>query len=227
MTALPKAVIFDLDGTLIDSLPDVLTAVNHALLQHGRAPVTAQQLKGMVGEGARVMMEKAFEATGGRIAEELLVSAIATYTAYYRDLPVREDRVYAGTRDTLELLAQSGSLAGICTNKPDRLAHAALTGAGLMPFFPVVVGGDFSYRKPDPRHVLEVLHGLSCTPEDAVFVGDSSHDVQAARAADVPIVMVSWGYAVVTEGVDAIVHSMTDLPAALASAHRSRPARRR
>jgi len=210
-----KAVLFDLDGTLVDSIPDVLIAVNSTLTAFGRTVLDRAQIMTMIGEGARVMMHKAFSASGSAVDDAALDPAIAFYQRRYREAPMLRSRLYPGVIETLDMLRDAGWLLGVCTNKPDGLAEIVLKDAGIRDRFGALVGGDTPLRKPHPQHVLETLLRLNADHRHAVMVGDSEHDIGAARAADVVSVAVSWGYsrdAASDMGADFLIDRMDALP---------------
>jgi len=214
------AIVFDLDGTLIDSVPDVRNALNRTLASDGRRPLSHDEVCTMVGEGARVMFEKAWAATGDALTGEAFEVLFDRYAGYYLAHPADETVIYPGVSDILEALAGDGVALGICTNKPQALSVAVLEALGLRGLFASIVGGDATqYRKPDARHVFETLAPMGAETAAAAFVGDSAIDVAAARNAGLPIVLVSWGYRHVPAadlGADAVIDRFADLPTALA-----------
>jgi len=216
----PAAVVFDLDGTLIDSIPDVCAAVNVMLEDHGRPPLSLDTLRGMVGHGAGAMLDKAFEATGGGPTPD---GALARYLGAYRAHPTDNTRIYDGAVELLDILSAAGVVLGICTNKPGEMTRLVLDGLGLHERFAAVVCGDETpYPKPDGRHVTATLAAMGLMEADggaaplrAVFVGDALPDVQAARAAGLSSVVVTFGYdgvAAMRFGADAVIDHFSQLP---------------
>lgn len=188
------AVVFDLDGTLIDSVPDVRNALNVMLAGRGRRDLTVDEVRLMVGEGARVMLERVFAATGGPEAD--FDGALAEYLAAYSARPVVDTVIYPGAVAALQRLTDSGIVLGICTNKPSGVTNLVVEALGLTRMFAAVIGGDsLPYRKPDPRHVTGTLAAMSDRPLRAAYVGDSETDMVAARGASLPTIAVSFGYA--------------------------------
>ncbi|PWC35268.1 HAD-IA family hydrolase [Azospirillum sp. TSO22-1] len=211
------ALVFDFDGTLIDSAPDIALALNGTLAAHGRAPVTAGRVRGMVGDGSANLLRQAFRETGAPLDEADLPAVLADYTDRYFDLPADPACLYPGVADTLKALAQAGVGLGLCTNKPERIARNVLGMIGLGGLFGAVAGGDtLPVRKPDAgpvRHVLQALGGGR-----AAMIGDGVNDVLSARAAGIPVALVSYGYPrgdVHGLGADLVFDRFAELPAAL------------
>ncbi len=185
------AVLFDLDGTLIDSAPLISTALNQVIAQRGGELVADETVRGLVSRGASELVSTAFgrcRSTPQRDLED--------FRAIYSALPPDPAHLYPGAGQTLRLLADAGLKLGICTNKPQALTEALLAGLGLAPLFGAIVGGDSVPRqKPHGDHVHATLAKLEITAADAVFVGDSEMDAQAAHSAGIAFVLVNYGYA--------------------------------
>lgn len=218
MARQPAAVVFDLDGTLIDSVPDVRNALNTMLQSHGRRALSVDEVRLMVGEGAKVMLEKAFASTGGPCADH--EAALAHYLDCYCANPVIDTTVYPGAMAALHRLSAAGIALGICTNKPERVTRLVLDALGLAPLMKAVIGGDtLPYRKPDGRHVNETLARMGVTSGAVVYVGDSETDVAAARSAGLPVIVVSFGYAgdeVRSLGADQVIDHFDQLDETIA-----------
>ncbi|HQT65586.1 MAG: phosphoglycolate phosphatase [Acidocella sp. 20-57-95] len=184
-----RAIIFDLDGTLIDSLPDIAAAANHVLSKRGLPPLTIAQVKPMVGDGGRALLSKAF-AVYGQISGEDDYEVFETYyTAHASALTV----IYPGIEEILQNLQAAGHRLGVCTNKPEAAARAVLHELGLAGYFQTVMGGNSTpYRKPDPRHLAATLASLNV--DDAIMIGDHHNDLAAAEGLGLPAIFVSWGY---------------------------------
>ncbi len=204
-----KAVVFDLDGTLIDSLPDLAAALNRSLARHGRGPVPLPDVGPMVGDGAKVLLQKGYATFDLSPTAEDEAVFLADYEVHVTDLT----EPYAGIPEALAALTAEGYVLGLCTNKPEVSARKVLAALDLDRFFPVVIGGDATpYRKPDPRHLAAVLSAMSIDKQDAVMVGDHANDIATASGLGVPSVFVTWGYGT-AEGTVSI-----DAPAQLSGA---------
>ena len=215
-----EAIVFDLDGTLIDSIPDVVAAMNQVLVEEGRQPISLEEGKSMVGEGPGPMIRDAIALNGKTVDVARLPHLVERYIAFYRATPADHTIVYPGVRDVLEQLASKGVILGVCTNKPHKMSNLVLDALGLGHFFKAVIGGDaLAVRKPDGRHVHAVLDGMTASPAAAAFVGDSPTDMKAARNAGLPSIAVSYGYSIVgPENLDAdiLIPEFSELPDALA-----------
>ena len=218
------AVGFDLDGTLLDTFRDLGTAVNHALELGGFDPVPVDSSKDLIGGGAKIMLSRAVDAQGGMPKEDFrrLYKAMLRY---YADNNAVHSRPYPGALDVLGLLDQQGIRAAVVTNKFEDFARSILTQLGLAERFVTIIGGDSLGKdadgqflaKPAPDPVLEAHR--RCGGGRFVFVGDSSYDVAAARAAQVPVVVAAYGYCDKPPqelGGDAVIDSLSALPEALA-----------
>lgn len=206
------AVIFDLDGTLVDTVPDLGAAVNRLLAEYGRPARTEEQIRAMIGDGAAKLVERAFVATGGWPAEPTLV--VKRFLAIYEGAIAERSRVFDGVVPVLERLKAAGVALGVCTNKPDRATDELLATLDLKRHFAAVSGGDVPARKPDARHLLGVVEALGATPQTSLMIGDSANDVASARAAGVPVVVVSFGYTVTPPralGADAVIDRFEEL----------------
>lgn len=215
------AVLFDLDGTLVDTAPDLRGAANRLLRRHGRRGLSLDQIKAMIGDGSQTFVERAFAATGapaGDRLNDLTAAFLADYAGHETEL----SRPYPGVAEALERLAGRRLGLAVCTNKPEAPSRVVLEHFGLARFFAAIVGGDSiaGVRKPDPRHPLAALAALGAGPAEAAFVGDHENDAAAAHAAAIPLIAVSFGYARVPLGelgAAAVIDAWAELPAALAA----------
>jgi phosphoglycolate phosphatase len=210
------AVIFDLDGTLVDTAPDLGSALNRLLAEHGRESIGADGIRRMIGDGAAKLVERGFLATGGLPTP--LPSLVDRFLAFYEPAVAETSRPFPGVVATLERLGGAGLRLGVCTNKPDAATHRLLDALGLTRHFAAVSGGDVPARKPDARHLLGVVERLGATPARALMVGDSSNDVTAARNAGIAVIVVSFGYTATPAaalGADAVIDDFAELAALL------------
>lgn len=210
-------VLFDLDGTLIDSVADVTAALNRTFAPLGRPPLPVELVKTLVGGGARPMLEKALLATGGPLDD--VDGLIRSYLGHYRAHPADHTIVFPGVVAALETLRAEGMRLAICSNKPYEMCVVVLEALGLARYFDAVTGGDnVPRRKPNPDHCLETLRRMNADGARAVMVGDSEPDVDSARAAGMKVVVVDFGYAktpVRQLGADAVIGCFEQLPSVL------------
>jgi phosphoglycolate phosphatase len=184
--------IFDLDGTLIDSAADIAHAVNAMLGELGGEPLPESEVRAMIGDGMAKLVARALAARRCEQADP--AAAQRSFLRHYESEPVRATVAYPGVRPALELLRAHAVLA-VCTNKPAQLAAVILEKLQLAQYFSRIWGGDsLPFRKPDPRILRAILQTFDVAPEAAVMVGDSEVDAQAAHAAAVPLVLMTHGY---------------------------------
>lgn len=206
-----EAVLFDLDGTLVDSVPDMADAIDRILLAMGRDPVGEDAVRGWVGNGARRLVTRALTGDPEAEADEALVDeALHRFLADYRQALCVRSHLYPGVREGLEALRRDGYRLACVTNKPEALAVTLLHQLNLSGLLPVVVGGDTTAeRKPSALPLFHALRQLGCEADRAVMIGDSATDIAAARNAGVPVLCVPYGYNhgldVRRAGADAIV----------------------
>jgi phosphoglycolate phosphatase len=209
------SLIFDLDGTLVDTAPDLLGATNAVLRSQGRKTVDPASLRHMVGFGARSLIEQAMAATGAPVESSVLPALVDIFLDHYRAHIADGSVVFPGVEETLEGLAAGGRKLGVLTNKPQEMADLLLRALKLDRFFPVVYGaGRMSYVKPDARIFHDVVRELGGEP--GVMIGDSITDVATARAAKAPVILVSYGYTpepAHTLGGDAVTDDFAQIPA--------------
>ena len=208
-------ILFDLDGTMVDTAPDLIHATNHALEAHGMARVETRVIQPAVGLGARAMIRAAMEELGRAPADDELTRMTQDFLTYYTDHLMDDSRAFPGLVSALETLRDEGARLGVCTNKRELLAKKLLAGLKLDGYFAAIAGVEtFPWRKPDPRHVLETIALAGGDRALAVMIGDSSPDAQAAKGAGVPFIAVSFGYGetpVEAMEPDAIIHKFADL----------------
>jgi phosphoglycolate phosphatase len=194
----PPTLVLDLDGTLVDTAPDLIAAMNTVIAMDGIAPVAAEAGVQMIGHGARVMLQSAFEAAGRTITAAGLDHLTETFLAVYGEHVADRSRPFPGAEAMLDRFARAGWQLAVCTNKHQNASRKLLTILGLADRFAVIAGQDtFGFRKPDPRHLTETILAAGGTAANAVMVGDSITDVDTAIAANVPVVAVSFGYSAI------------------------------
>jgi phosphoglycolate phosphatase len=214
--SLSRTAVFDLDGTLVDSAPDLAAPLNRLLAAHDLAPHPLARVVGMIGDGARVLVARGFAAHGITLEGEALASATKAFLADYESALIVETALYPGVVDTLAALRAGGWRLAVCTNKPVGAANTMLQTLGVADFFSTIGGGDsFPTRKPDPAHLAATLAAMGASPERAVMIGDHHNDVAAARGCGVPAIWASWGYGPENPGGDAVAENFTALPALL------------
>ncbi len=209
--------VFDLDGTLVDSVPDLTNTLNKVLLEGGYAPLTRAEVAPMVGDGVPALVARGFAARGGGDAEA--AEALPRYIQIYEANATVLTRPYPGVRETLAALRRRGYRTAVCTNKLQQATLAVLEGLDLAGLFDGVAGGDhYPVKKPDPGHLLSLIAELDGSAGRAAMIGDSENDAAVAHAASVPLVLMRYGYARVapeTLGADALLDHFAELPATL------------
>ncbi|QAY75625.1 phosphoglycolate phosphatase [Sphingosinicella sp. BN140058] len=209
-------VVFDLDGTLADSAPDLRAALNHVLRSLGRTEQSDEQVRAMIGNGVRMLLRRGLAATGSA-SEEEVDRATPLFMDYYAAHICDRTRAYPGVDAMLDAVAAGGAALAICTNKPEALTRALVDALGWSGRFRAIVGGDtLPVRKPDRAPLLEAVHRAG--GGRAVLVGDSITDAETAAAAGLPLVAVGFGYRdrpATALGAAAVIDSFDDLPNAL------------
>ena len=213
-------IVFDLDGTLVDTAPDLMRTLNTVLGEEGLPPLAYEMAPLLVGRGARVMLERGFAADGKPLEEpessRLFDRYIEVYLAHIAD----HSRPFPGAVEAMDRLEAEGAVLAICTNKRTDLSLAVLDALGLTSRFKAIVGPDMAPRpKPDASHLLRTIELVGGDPKRTVMVGDSINDVLAAKNAEVPVVVVTFGYTDVPAkdlGGDALIERFDELDAAVA-----------
>ena len=220
------AVLFDLDGTLLDTALDIALALNRARADYGWTSVALSEVRGMIGRGAPLLIERVAASQQRSVDQPMLAALLARFLAHYAALEEAGDcaaQPYPGAMDALRALHEAGLRIAVVTNKQQQLADALLRYIGMSAWIDLVVGGDTcERRKPDPQPLLHACSVLEALPSQAIMVGDSINDVLAARAAGMPILCVPYGY---NEGqdprllpCDAIIERLSELPTLLLGA---------
>jgi phosphoglycolate phosphatase len=191
----PQALLFDLDGTLIDSAPDLILAVNAMLSELNLPSAEPITVRSWIGNGARKLVERALLNASLSINSQQLDEALEIFFRHYRHHLCDATHLYEGVMDALNVWQKAGIKMACVTNKPMRFTESLLTHFQLDQFMPVVIGGDsLPVRKPHPAPLLKACELLGVNASDAIMVGDSSNDVEAARAAGMKVACVSYGY---------------------------------
>jgi phosphoglycolate phosphatase len=212
------ALICDLDGTLLDSAPDLRQALNAALKAEGRRALTLEEVEAMIGDGMLPLIQRAYAATGAPVSVAESYPKFERFIGFYRELQPDPAQIYPHVTEVLAALQKAGVKLAICTNKQEEATHRLLKQLDLARFFSFVAGGDtFPVHKPHPGHVEGVLKALAVRAENAAMVGDSGNDILSARGAGVPCLLVSQGYGVGIDnlGASGMIADFGELPDAL------------
>jgi phosphoglycolate phosphatase len=190
-----EALIFDLDGTLVDTAPDLLGATNHALSLARRPAISYAMLRQFVGHGAMDLLRRGLLATGGPLDDDEMKHLHGEFLKYYGQNVARESTVFPGLIEVLDKAQQRGLKMGVCTNKVEHLSHKLLGEIGLAKYFNAVVGGDtLPIMKPNPAPYVEVARQLGVDASRTLMFGDSETDIKTAQNVGVPVIAVSFGY---------------------------------
>jgi len=218
----PTSIVWDLDGTLVDSAPDLASALNTVLDKRGFFTLSLNEVRAMIGNGVPKLVQRGFNAVGIRPDPAQLDELVAMFVKEYKTCATEHTRPYPHIVETLKDIHGMNIPMGVCTNKPEAFTKQILEGLGLAEYFSYVVGGDTtSTRKPDPQPVLACLRGLVSEPASSLMIGDSVHDIHAAHAAGVTVGVVPWGYRsgpVEDMGADFILHDIAALPGMIGEA---------
>ena len=209
-----KVLAFDLDGTLIDSAPDIADAANATLVALGAKPLAEAEIRGMIGDGAVVLLQRALAAARIDLPLDRVMPGFA---AQYAEAATNRTRLYPGVAETLAALTAAGFQLGICSNKPFAPACQVLEHFGIARYFRCVIGGDsLPQRKPAPEPLWAVIDALGGTAAEAAMVGDSANDLLCAQAASVMSIIIPSGYGKAAETADLMLARFDELPEALA-----------
>ena len=217
LTALEGAAIaFDLDGTLVDTAPDLIGTLNVLLDEEGLPPLPLQDARPFIGHGARRLIERGFLAAGAQLPADRMDGLFERFIAHYNANIAVESRPFPGVVEALDLMKGAGARLVVCTNKRTDLSVSLLDALDLSRRFEAIVGADAAPApKPDPRHLLAAVEAAGGSPARTVMVGDAATDAGAARAAGAGLVLVSFGYTeipVAQLGADILIDHFDDLP---------------
>jgi phosphoglycolate phosphatase len=211
-------IVFDLDGTLVDTAPDLVSTLNLLLAREGIAALPLVEARDMIGQGARALIARGFAAAGAPLDDEKLSALFADFIAHYLAHIADESRPFPGVIAAIDVLTAEGARLAVCTNKRTDLSVALLDALDLTHRFAAVVGADAApAAKPSAAHLVATVERAGGRMERAVMVGDSASDAGAARAAGVPLVLVSFGYTDTPArelGADVLIDHFDDLPEA-------------
>lgn len=214
-----KYVIFDLDGTLIDSIPDMCREISLFLKDHGRRELTTQEAMSTIGNGAAMMLKGAFALTGDPIEEKDLPDLLNCWISQYSHAQMALTKTYPHVEETLSELKKDGCKLAVCTNKPAGPTEAILNKLDLKKYFDVVLDADaLPVRKPEPEPLWEAVKRMGGTNDNAVMIGDGETDALAARAAGFPVILLTYGYAHIPFDEikpDALIDDFAEIPALL------------
>ena len=208
-TSSTRTIVFDLDGTLVDSLPDLLASCNRIMAQKGFETFNITEIQPMVGDGAKALVSRIMAARAQAATDQDLHDFLADYMANV----AIHTRPYPGVAATLDHLAANGWRLAVCTNKPAAAARLVLAELNLLAPLAAVAGGDsYPTRKPDPAHLLATIADAGGDPAHAIMVGDHHNDMAAAQAANLPAIFVTWGYGLPTMAGNApLAHTLDDV----------------
>lgn len=187
--------VFDLDGTLAETAPDIMGTLNHLLAREGLAPLPLARARELVGAGAKALLQRGFAVSGRPLPEEKLEALFQDFLPHYFDHIADTSHLFEGAEAALERLRSRGFRLAVCTNKPERHSHELLKRLGVHGYFAAIAGRDsFPFFKPDARHLTETIRVAGGDARRAIMVGDSRTDVDTARNAAIPVVGVTFGY---------------------------------
>lgn len=207
---MPRTLLLDLDGTLVDTVPDLAAALNRLMAARRLPGFSGPETAAMVGDGVAALVRKAFAQRGG----EPDADAVAEFAADYAAHAAVESRLYPNVLPVLRDLSGAGWRLAVCTNKPEGAARALLEAVGLLELMVAVGGGDsFPVRKPDPAHMTATLRAAGGTPGRAVMAGDHANDIAASRGAGLPCIFATWGYGppAMAAGATATARDITEM----------------
>jgi phosphoglycolate phosphatase len=217
----PPLAVFDLDGTLADTARDLVATLNVLLEREGLPPLSLEEGRTVVGAGARALIERGIAAAGREVAPAHLDELHRLFLAYYSEHLCDHTRLFPGVGEALDQLDSAGFRLAVCTSKNEAYSVEVLRGLGIADRFAAICGREsFPYLKPDPRHLLLTIEKAGGDPARAVMVGDSLTDIATARAADIPVVAVTFGYSdvpVATLGADLVIDRYDELFGAVQS----------
>jgi len=216
-----QTIVFDLDGTLIDTAPDLVDTLNVVFAREGLPPVPYDTARNLIGGGARAMIARGIAAEGRVFEPAKLEQMFVDFIAHYTTNIARRSRPFPGLIDALDALAGSGYRFAVCTNKLERLSVLLLEELKIATRFEAICGQDtFGIQKPDPEVLRRTIAAAGGSPQRSIMIGDSATDIRTARAAGIPVIAVDFGYSerpVAEFGPDRIISHFAQLPASVAA----------
>ena len=213
--SLPEAVIIDLDGTLVDSVPDLAYALNAVLMEDGHPELAVDIVRNMIGGGIPKLLERGLRAHDADSSEEAVAQRLPRMIEIYEANATKNTRLYPGCEELLKALKARSIPMALCTNKPTEATHIIMNELGIADYFDVIVGGTSGFpKKPDPRAVNHILSELDVKAENVLMIGDSKVDLGAARNVGAPIALMTYGYSktpVSELGADHVFDSFTEI----------------
>jgi phosphoglycolate phosphatase len=214
-----QTIVFDLDGTLIDTAPDLIDTLNVVFAREGMPPVAYETARNLIGAGARAMIARGIEAEGRNVAPAKLEQMFVDFIAHYSEHVADRSQPFAGLTDALDTLAARGCRFAVCTNKLEHLSVLLLEKLKLADRFKAICGQDtFGVQKPNPEILRRTIAAAGGTLQRSVMIGDSATDIRTARAAGVPVIAVDFGYSerpISEFGPDCIISHFAQLPTAV------------
>jgi phosphoglycolate phosphatase len=218
--ARPATIVFDLDGTLAETAPDIIGTLNIILAGEGLAPLPVSKARDLVGAGAKALIQRGFELYSRPLEAEKLEALFQQFLHHYAGRVADESFLYEGVAEAMDHLAGQGHLLAVCTNKPERHSRLLLDALNVTGRFAAIAGRDtFPFFKPDARHLTETVKLAGGDPANAVMIGDSRTDIATARNAGLPVICVPFGYTDVpieTLAPDIVIQHFRELPEAVA-----------
>jgi phosphoglycolate phosphatase len=215
----PSAIVWDLDGTLVESAPDLAKALNTLLVEQGRHTHSVESVRPMIGAGVAKLIERGFRAAGPALDPDAVDDLVPRFMEIYTACATEQTHLVPHAREVLEHFYHAGVRQGLCTNKPIAVTRQIVNVLDISGYFRSIVGGDSTNaKKPHPLPLQTCLEELGTRPENAVMIGDSGADVGSARAAGVPVILVPDGYTgapAVSLGADFVVGSLSDIPGSI------------
>jgi phosphoglycolate phosphatase len=213
-------IIFDLDGTLIDTAPDLIETLNVVFAREGMPPVAYETARNLIGGGAKAMLARGIEAEGRAVEPATLERMFADFIAHYSAHIADRSQPFPGLTEALDTLSQRGFRFAVCTNKLERLSVLLLEALKLADRFAAICGQDtFGIQKPDPEILRRTIAAAGGSPQRAIMIGDSLTDIRTARAAGIPVIAVDFGYSerpVSEYSPDRIISHFAQLPESVA-----------